>query len=723
MPRLAASPAVRIAALPRRPRPAEGGQRHPWPLLVCLLLAALSPAVAHAALPFSDGFESGDTTQWGSQDGLPAGGSTFVAQLTPQSGAASLGSGTATLVLSADTSRGSFRFGFSNLTGPLTGAHVHAPDGQILFDIDTAPVEADGSRTWIIVGVGTWTRQQILVALEAGQCYVNLHTASYPSGEIKGFLRHVQGSTTFTPPPPPPTLPPGNPDAAAAARFLRQATFGPTLATIAGLQSRGYAGWIADQRALPTASHLAYVDGLPGDPDDLASWNARESIWKQMILGPDQLRQRVAFALSELLVVSDQDDDLFHASATAGYMDTLERDAFGNFRTLLEDVTLSPGMGVYLDMASNDREDAESGRNPNENYARELLQLFSIGLYQLHPDGTLKLGQDGLPIPSYDQETIRGFAKVFTGWTFGGQDHDLDWRFYWPEWDFRRPMELWPEHHSPSAKPLLDGVVLPAGQGGAQDLDAALDNVFAHPNVGPFVCKHLIQRLVTSNPSPAYVYRCGQTFANDGSGVRGNLAAVVSAILLDWEARSPDVLTQRGCGQAREPVLRFVELLRALHAQPPADGRFRYYWIGEPTWGLAQMPLDAPTVFNFFQPDWAQPGAVAAAGLVSPELQLADETSAFGTPNFLRAVLFEGYANDDTTITLDWSELVQAAQQSNAALLDRVNLLFFAGRMPAATRTAFATALADPDFPTDEPERVQTLLWVVSLTPTFVASE
>jgi hypothetical protein len=170
-------------------------------------------------------------------------------------------------------------------------------------------------------------------------------------------------------------------------------------------------------------------------------------------------------------------------------------------------------------------------------------------------------------------------------------------------------------------------------------------------------------------------------------------------------------------------VLRFVELLRALRAQPPADGRFRYYWIGEPTWGLAQMPLDAPTVFNFFQPDWAQPGAVAAAGLVSPELQLADETSAFGTPNFLRAVLFEGYANDDTTITLDWSELVQAAQQSNAALLDRVNLLFFAGRMPAATRTAFATALADPDFPTAEPERVQTLLWVVSLTPAFVASE
>jgi uncharacterized protein (DUF1800 family) len=624
-------------------------------------------------------------------------------------------------VLSADASRAVLRFSFSNLTGPLTSVHIHAPDGQILFDVDAAPVQPDGSRIWIIVNVGTWTRQRILDAITNGQCYLNLHTARYPSGEIKGNLGKVQGSSTFTPPPPPPALPPGNPDAPAAARFLRQATFGPTLADITALQTQGYQGWINAQLALPTASHLAYVDALPGNPDDLPSEHARESIWKQMIQGPDQLRQRVSFALSQLVVISDRRDGLMGVHAIAGYMDILERDAFGNFRTLLQDVTLSPAMGVYLDMAGNDKEDPDSGRNANENYARELLQLFSIGLYQMHPDGTLKIGADGLPIETYDQDVIRGFAKVFTGWTFAGQDHSDDGNFYYPNEDWRRPMELWPEHHSSSSKRVLNGAVVPAGGSGDQDLRAALDSVFQHPNVGPFVCRLLIQRLVTSNPSPAYVYRCGQAFANDGTGVRGNLAAVVRAILLDWEARSTTVLTQPGYGQAREPVLRFVELLRALHAQPPADGRFRYHFIDDSTFGLAQMPLNAPTVFNFFEPTWAQPGQIASRGLVSPELKLVDETSAFGTPNFLRAVLFDGIADDDTTITLNWGELTQAAASSDAALLDRVNLLFYAGRMAAETRAALAAALADPDFPTDEPDRVKTLIWMVSLTPEFVA--
>jgi uncharacterized protein (DUF1800 family) len=375
-------------------------------------------------------------------------------------------------------------------------------------------------------------------------------------------------------------------------------------------------------------------------------------------------------------------------------------------------------MGVYLDMLSNDKEDPETGRNPNENYAREILQLFSIGLYRLHPDGTLQIDAAGLPIATYDQEVIKGFAQVFTGWTFAGQDHSEEWRFYWPERDFRHPMEVWPEHHSPGTKRLLGSVVLPAGQSPQADLEAALDNVFQHPNVGPFLCRQLIQRLVTSNPSPAYVYRCGQAFANNGQGVRGDMKAVVRAILLDWEARSPDVLGQPGYGKVREPIVRFVALLRAMRAQPPADGRFRYYWQSSAEWGLNQSPLQAPTVFNFFDPGYAQPGPIAAAGLVSPELQITNETSVFGTPNFLHAVLFDGYANDDTQITLDYSYLTAAG--SNAALLDRVSLLFYAGRLAPETRTVFAEALADPDFPDDPLERVQTLVWLVSLSPEFV---
>ncbi len=641
----------------------------------------------------------------------------YVAALVPQSGALTLGGGTATLQLAADKQHGTFRMSYGNLTGPLSGAHIHAPDKQILFDIDETPVQADGARGWSIVAVGTWTRAQILAALDAGQCYVNLHTARFPDGEVKGFLRPGGGSIGFTPPAPPPALPGGAPSAAEAARFLRQATFGPTLAGIADVQHRGFAAWIDDQLTKPRASHLAYVDALPGNHDELPSEHARESIWKQAIVGQDQLRQRVAFALSELFVISDQDGDLTGVEGIAGYMDILERDAFGSFRTLMQDVTLSPAMGVYLDTLGNDREDPESGRNPNENFARELLQLFTIGLYRLHPDGSLALGNDGLPVPTYDQAVVQGFARVFTGWTFAGQDHRDDWRFEWPEPDWRHPMELWPEHHSTAAKKLLD-VTLPPGQPAAQDLATALDDVFAHPNVGPFVCHHLIQRLVTSNPSPAYVYRCGQTFANDGHGVRGNLGAVVRAILLDWEARSADVLDQRGYGQVREPTVRFVSLLRALHAKPPHDGRFRYYWLGSSEWGIAEVPLQAPTVFNFFAPDYSQPGPIADAGLVSPEMQITNETSVFGTANYLHAVLFDGYADDDTRISLDWSELTSIA--GDAALLDRVNLLFYAGRMSAATRATLAAALADPDFPSDRLDRVETLVWLVALSPEFV---
>src|SRR6185503_1847385 len=498
----------------------------------------------------------------------------------------------------------------------------------------------------------------------------------------------------------------------------RQASYGPTLADVADVQGRGYAAWIAEQLTLPRASHLAYVDALPGDHDDLPSEHARESLWKQAILGKDQLRQRVALALSELFVVSDRDDDLGGVEGIAGYMDVLARDAFGSFRTLMQDVTLSPAMGVYLDMLGNDREDTEGGRNPNENFGRELLQLFTIGLYQLHPDGTLRLGNDGLPVPTYDQETVQGFARVFTGWTFADQNHSEDWRFEWPEEQWRKPMELWPEHHSASAKKLLDGVVLPANGTAEADLAAALDNVFRHPNVGPFVCRHLIQRLVTSNPSPAYVYRCGQVFANDGTGARGNLGAVVRAILLDWEARAGELLDQRGYGQVREPAVRFVSLLRALHAKPPADGRFRYYWLGSAEWGINQVPLSAPTVFNFFEPGYAQPGVIANAGLVSPEMQITNETSVFGTANYLHAVLFDGYADDDTEIALDWSELT--GPSTDAALLDRVDLLFYAGRMSAPTRATFTAMLADPDFPTDRLERAQTLVWVAALSPEYV---
>jgi len=642
----------------------------------------------------------------------------YIATMTPQSGTVSLGSGRATLLLAEDEQTAVLRFTWSNLSSGLTGSHIHAPDGTIVFDIDDAAPAQDGSRTWTLAPAGAWTVQQILDALRAGQCYINLHTANYPSGEIKGFFRLANGSTTFTPPPAPPPLPSGPPSAADASRFLAQATFGPTPEAIAAVQSQGYDAWITAQFAQPLVSHLAYLDALPPLPPDegYPFWVGRESFWKQAIQGPDQLRQRVAFALSEIFVASAEDSDLFESESVNAYMDVLNRNAFGSFRQLLEEVTLSPSMGVYLDMLSNDKENPETGQNPNENFAREILQLFSIGLYSLHPDGTLQLDSWGLPIDTYSQDTIKGFAQVFTGWTFANQDHSEEWRFYWPEPDWRHPMQVWPEHHSPGSKRLLNGVTLPAGQAAQTDLAAALDNIYQHPNAGPFLCRQLIQRLVTSNPSPPYVYRCAQAFANNGQGVRGDLKAVVRSILLDWEARSTEARNQPGYGKLREPVLRFVALLRALRAQPPADGRFRYYWQSNAEWGLNQGPYQAPTVFNFFDPAYAQPGPIAGGGLVSPELQIINETSVFGSTNFLHPVIFEGYTDDDDPLTLDYSYFTSVAGNSSA-LLDRVNLIFYAGLLSAETRTIFAEALADPDFPTDPRDRVSELLWLVSLSP------
>ncbi|HWM94310.1 MAG TPA: DUF1800 family protein [Thermoanaerobaculia bacterium] len=643
----------------------------------------------------------------------------YLASLTPQSGALSLGSGRTTLLLAADEQTAVLRETHSNLSATLTAHHIHAPDGQIIFDLDTTPPAADGSRVWNIVSTGAWTRAQILAALRAGQCYLNLHSATYPNGEIKGFFRIANGSTVFTPPAPPPALPPGPPTAADASRFLMQATYGPTPEAIAAVQSQGYAAWINAQLAQPMASHLAQLDSIePPELGDHPNWIARESFWKQAIQGPDQLRQRMAFALSEIFVISSDDDDLFEAEQVAVYMDLLNRNAFGNFRQLLEEVTLSPAMGAYLDMLSNDKEDPETGRNPNENYAREILQLFSIGLYRLHPDGTLQLDEWGLPIDTYNQDVIKGFAQVFTGWTHADQNRSEEWRFYWPEEDWRQPMEAWNDHHSTGSKLLLNGVTLPAGQSPQADLSAALNNIFQHPNAGPFICRQLIQRLVTSNPSPGYVYRCGQAFDNNGQGVRGDLKAVARAILLDWEARSPDAYLQPGYGKVREPIVRFVAILRALRAQPPSDGRFRYYWLSSAEWGLNQSPLQAPTVFNFFDPAYAQPGPIAEAGLVSPELQIINETSVFGSANFLHPVIFEGYANDERFINLDYLYFTAAA--SDSALLDRVNLIFCANRMSAETRAIYAQALADPDFPDDPLERVKTLIWLVGLSPEFM---
>ncbi|HVT60319.1 MAG TPA: DUF1800 family protein [Thermoanaerobaculia bacterium] len=646
----------------------------------------------------------------------------FLATMVPQGQSLSLGSGSASLLLAANGASAVLHFTYSNLTGPIVSEHIHGSDTGIWFDIDTATPDSTGGRTWTIVPVGTHSVADILAALRAGQCYINLHTAQYPAGEIKGFFNVSTGGGTFTPPPPPPALPPPPPTQSDAARFLLQATYGPqTSADIAALSSdaRGFGPWFASQFAQPLVSHLAYVDAARAAGENISSDQVMESFWKQAATGPDQLRQRVALALSEIVVVSDQSSNIV-PDGLAHYLDLLEADAFGNFRQLLSDVTLDPTMGVYLNMLANDKGDPANGINPNENYAREINQLFSIGLYKLNPNGTLILDAFGLPVPTYNQDVIKGFAQVFTGWTFAGGDHSDPNNFFYVTESWRAPMEAWPEHHSPGQKLLLDGRVLPAGQTPRQDLDQALDVIFNHPNVGPFICRELIQRLVSSNPSPAYVYRCGQAFANNGQGVRGDMKAVVQAILTDYEARSTTFLGRPGYGHLREPIVREGALLRALHFTPPADGKWRIYDLSDPQYGVNQNPLRAPTVFNFFEPSYVQPGPIAQAGLVAPEFKITTETSIFGTANHFLSIIYNGEASDPYAIHPDYSSLVGL---SDAALLDYLNLVLMANAMAPETRSILRTALADPGFsdPNDATVRVKNLIWLIVLSPEFSA--
>jgi uncharacterized protein (DUF1800 family) len=642
----------------------------------------------------------------------------LLAQMTPQNGSLSLGSGSASLLLAGDQATAVLRFSYANLTGPIVAEHIHGPGGVILFDIDTSTPDSTGGRLWTLVPAGTLDVAAIRAALFAGQCYINLHTAAYPAGEIRGYFNVATGSATFTPPPPPPALPPPPVTQTDAARFLMQASYGPTApgeVTNLSTDPQGFLPWLAGQYGQPLVSHLAYIDAARTAGETISANQVMESFWKQALTGPDQLRQRLALALSEIMVISDQNSEVA-PDGMAHYLDVLENDAFGNFRQLLEDVTLDPAMGTYLNMLANDEGNPAAGINPNENYARELMQLFSIGLYWLNPDGTLMLDASGLPLPTYDQNAVMGLAQVFTGWTFAGGDHSHTHNFFYVKPNWRQPMEAWPDHHSPGTKTLLEGVTVPAGQTPQQDLDQALNLIFDHPNVGPFICRQLIQRLVTSNPSPAYVYRCGQAFANNGAGVRGDMKAVVNAILFDYEARSTTFIPQQGYGRLREPIVRLGGLMRAIYSTPQtADGEFRIWHLEDGARRLDQNPLRSPTVFNFFSPSFVLPGTVAQAGLVAPEFQITSEETVFGVAHYFSLVIYSGVDNS----VPGYSTLIGLA---DADLVGYLNLVLMANQMSPQMQSILMTALANPSFsnPHDATVRVKNLVHLIVLSPEYV---
>ncbi len=523
------------------------------------------------------------------------GGTLYAATMLPQGSAQSSGVGTATLRLSLDETQAILRFSYTNLSSPVTGKHIHSDPyvdfhgvvhpSQIIFDIDVAAPQSDGGYLWTIANNGGLSAAEIVEIIKESKAYLNVHTVMNPNGEIRGNFTLASGSTTFTPPPPAPIPPDDHAGANAAARFLIQAAFGPSPADIAAVQAMGYEAWIDDQLAKPASHHLPHVLAHPYfDPaTPYPSTLTFNSWWEQSITAPDQLRQRVAFALSEIMVISDVGTLNNNGRILSDYYDTLLDNAFGNFRDLLETVTLTPAMGLYLDMRRNLKGDPISGRHPNENYAREIMQLFSVGLNRMWPDGTLVLDSKGNLVPTYDQNVIMGYARVFTGWDYhqASQGNGRLPANSPNAANYIDPMTLVPLNHELGSKRILDNVVLPAAAGNQadptkpefdayclQDLEAGHDAICNNPNVGPFICRELIQRLVTSNPSREYLYRVVQAFNDNGAGVRGDMSAVIKAILLDYEARSGAVASQPTFGKQREPVLRVTAAARAFPSAP-----------------------------------------------------------------------------------------------------------------------------------------------------------
>jgi uncharacterized protein (DUF1800 family) len=492
-----------------------------------------------------------------------------------------------------------------------------------------------------------------------------------------------------------------------AAHFLSQATNGTREEDLLLLQKVGYLAWLENQRTKSITLQRPWVadHAEPSQEQRIERW------WISMAEGKDQLRQRVAWALSQIYVISDVDDTLGgYPVGMAEYYDILLRDAFGNWRDLIEHVTLSPQMGEYLSMIKNKKPDYENNIHPDENYARELLQLLSIGLVQLGPDGVPLVDGNGDTLPTYDQGVVQALARAFTGWTYADSEY-----YEWGETNYA-PMEAWEQHHDYEPKQILGGQWLAPGQGAPVDLAGVLDAIFAHLNVGPFLAQQLIQRLVTSNPSPAYVGRVAAVFDDDGTGERGDLWEVVKALLLDEEARHGHETDPYTFGKLREPLLRQIQLWRAFHGDPVGDT----YGDSWPQDTFGQRPLGAPSVFNFYSPFHQPPGELAAAGLVAPELQIHTHNRMTALTNKLYQRIFASYsgypwANHDTVYLKLSKEKALAADPS--ALVQRLDLLLLSGQMSAELESIVTAYVADVPLDDDGTERVIEALYLIATSP------
>ncbi len=514
----------------------------------------------------------------------------------------------------------------------------------------------------------------------------------------------------ITPPPPPPSPPPVT--GIQASRFLAQATMGPNKADIVKVQAQGYDAWITEQFAL--ARPISHWDWMVG-----AGFNAAANVntqngfnptmWRQLISSPDQLRQRVGMALLDFLVISiDGITSGWNAFTAAAYVDILLDNAFGNYRTLLEQISTNSGMGLYLTFLGNRKANPATGSMPDENYARELMQLFTLGVSRLNADGTAQTSGTAT-IDSYTQEDVTGLARVFTGFTLDSSDNSTPDRY-------RRPMIVNAGNHELGTKTFL-GSTIAAGTGGMASLTAALDTIFAHPNLPPFVSKQLIQRLVTSNPSPAYVARVSAVFINNGSNGRGDMKAVIRAILLDVEARDPAGLTSTTFGKLRAPVNRLTNWARAFGVTSATD-TWAFGNTASSANRLAQSPARSPSVFNFFRPGYIPPNTeLSVRTLVGPEFQITTEPSVIAYINYMQS-LISGGAGDARGNYTDFLALAANSQ----SLVDEANLVLAAGQISAQT-IATIKAAVDSIAATDTVNRTYVAILLVMASPEYIVQK
>lgn len=534
---------------------------------------------------------------------------------------------------------------------------------------------------------------------------------------------------------------------AEAARFILKASLAATETEIADIRSVGYMAWLDKQMDIPVSqTGVAWLssrgyDQVTVDEFYNQSTFADYMVWNQLIASPDPVRKRLAYALSQFFVVSTNSIEItWRSNAMAAYWDVLNRNALGNFRQLLEEVTLNPAMGVYLSTLDNKKEDTRTGRVPDENYAREVMQLFTIGLNELNNDGTRKTSTTGQPIETYNNSDVSNLARVFTGYSYDYANLvrtpsvRVPSTLVAPVESVIRPMTSdptrWSRPQTSSEHSMLEknflGTIIPANTDAPTSMKLALDALFNHPNVGPFFSKQMIQRLVTSNPSASYVDRVARIFNNNGSGIRGDLRAVFKAILLDDEATNAAGLTSPTFGKVREPVLRFTQWARNFGATS-RTGNWIIANLSNPATSLGQSPLRAPSVFNFYRPGYVPANtAIATNALVAPEFQIITEVSVAGYINFMvSAIGSTNGINNDVKATYT-SEL--AIVSDSAALVNRLSLLLSANQITDANKATIkaaldATSVTDTSSLAVKERRVYLAILLVFASPDYLVQK